>query len=66
MRWEKTRSAVLWGVLAAVMASATGCHFHDWDRSDYYRYRRDDYRRYDRDADDRDRYRDYDRNPRWR
>jgi hypothetical protein len=55
-------------MLAMLIASVAGCHFHDPDGSDYYRYRRDDYRRYDRDGGDRDRerYRDYDRNRWWR
>jgi hypothetical protein len=64
MRWRKTKSAVLMGMLAMLMVSVVGCHFRDRDRSDYYRDRRDDYRRYDGDNRDRDRYRDYDRN-RW-
>jgi hypothetical protein len=64
MRWQRTQSPALAGMLAMLMALVVGCHFLDRDRSDYYRYRRDDYRRYDGDRD-QDRYRDYDRN-RWR
>lgn len=65
MRWRKTKSAVLAGMLGMLMASVVGCHFQDRDRSDYYDYRRDDDRRYDGSDRDRGRYRDGDRN-RWR